>query len=281
VRQHCAAVWKSVGVGRSAEGEGRLLIAWDRTDSPLSESYQGMMRSVSSCRLFAVLVSVVAFVSSFCIPARADHIVLIVEENGQQVYINVPSSSPSFVRKTGESRRPDMASPVVGFSAPISRSNIERAVSQTAGHYGLDPRLVDAVIRVESHYDARAVSPKGAMGLMQLIPATAERFGVGNPFDPKQNIRGGVRYLHYLLKLFDGDLPLALAAYNSGEHTVERSQGVPDIPETQSYVRKVTQFYGKRGQVYAHRPAAEPTQAPVYQYLDREGVIHFTNDGGV
>jgi hypothetical protein len=281
VRQHCAAVWKSVGVGRSAEGEGRLLIAWDRTDSPLSESYQGMMRSVSSCRLFAVLVSVVVFVSSFCIPARADHIVLIVEENGQQVYINVPSSSPSFVRKTGESRHPAAANAALGFSASISRFNIERAVSQTAGHYGLDPRLVDAVIRVESHYDPRAVSPKGAMGLMQLIPATAERFGVGNPFDPTQNIRGGVQYLRYLLNLFDGDLPLALAAYNSGEHAVERSQGVPDIPETQSYVRKVTQFYGKRGQVYAHRPAAVPAQAPVYQYLDREGVIHFTNDGGV
>jgi soluble lytic murein transglycosylase-like protein len=108
----------------------------------------------------------------------------------------------------------------------------------------LRPELVHAVVRAESAYRADAVSEKGARGLMQLMPATAERFGVTDLHDPRQNLRGGTRYLRELLKLFDNDLRLALAAYNAGENAVISSgRRVPPYPETQRYVEKVLGFY--------------------------------------
>jgi soluble lytic murein transglycosylase-like protein len=100
--------------------------------------------------------------------------------------------------------------------------------------------LVIAVIQVESNFDPNALSPKNAQGLMQLIPETAERFGVKDVWDPEQNLRGGMAYLRWLLDYFRGDVRLALAGYNAGEGAVERHQGVPPFDETQDYVRKVT-----------------------------------------
>src|SRR5262249_48924853 len=120
-----------------------------------------------------------------------------------------------------------------------------------------DPDLVHAIVSVESGYDVRAVSPKGALGLMQLVPATARRFGVDDPFDPKQNVEGGTSYIQYLLDLFGGGLALALAAYNAGEQSVLRANGIPPFPETQAYVRKVKSFY----QSVSHTDAGEG-QAP-------------------
>ena len=108
----------------------------------------------------------------------------------------------------------------------------------------LDPALVKAVIAVESAYDPEAVSPKGAVGLMQLIPGTAERYGVKKIADPKDNVNGGTRYLRDLLALFDGDLPLALAGYNAGEGAVQRYENtIPPFPETEAYVKLVMQFH--------------------------------------
>jgi soluble lytic murein transglycosylase-like protein len=106
------------------------------------------------------------------------------------------------------------------------------------------PELVHAVVRAESAYRPDAVSEKGARGLMQLMPATAERFGVTDPHDPRQNLRGGTRYLHELLKLFNNDLRLAVAAYNAGENAViSYGRRVPPYPETRRYVEKVLGFY--------------------------------------
>lgn len=116
-------------------------------------------------------------------------------------------------------------------------------VHKVAPRYGLDPDLVIAVIAVESGFRADAVSPKNARGLMQLIPETAERFAVADVFDPVQNIRGGARYLSWLLDLFEGDLALALAGYNAGENTVRRYGGVPPFAETRTYVRAVQDYY--------------------------------------
>lgn len=119
-------------------------------------------------------------------------------------------------------------------SAPLIET-VDRIAQQNQ----LSPRLVHSVIRAESNYDPNAVSPKGAQGLMQLIPATARRFGVLDVFDPADNIQGGARYLKYLLGLYAGDQALALAAYNAGERAVSRYGGVPPFPETQGYVAKV------------------------------------------
>jgi soluble lytic murein transglycosylase-like protein len=112
-------------------------------------------------------------------------------------------------------------------------------VDGAASRHRVDPVLLVAMMRIESNFDPFAVSPKGACGLMQLIPATAERFGVADVFDPAQNIDGGARYLRWLLERFEGDTNLALAAYNAGENAVDRYGGVPPYRETRNYVRKV------------------------------------------
>ena len=123
---------------------------------------------------------------------------------------------------------------------------IRTMVTKLAPNYGLDPELVLAVIALESGYRVDVVSNKNAMGLMQLIPETAERFGVTKPFDPEQNLRGGMKYLRWLLAYFDGNVPLALAGYNAGEGAVLQYKGIPPYRETQEYVVKVQSVYPRR-----------------------------------
>jgi soluble lytic murein transglycosylase-like protein len=128
----------------------------------------------------------------------------------------------------------------------IKASEFKGLIDQMARHYHLDRHLVHAVIRAESAYDPNAVSRAGAVGLMQLMPATAERFGVRNRRDPEDNLRGGMLYLRHLMLLFD-DISLALAAYNAGEGAVSRyGNKIPPYKETQTYVRRVLSFYRKR-----------------------------------
>jgi soluble lytic murein transglycosylase-like protein len=118
-------------------------------------------------------------------------------------------------------------------------------VQQIAAPYSIDPQLVLAVMQAESGFNPGALSPKNAQGLMQLIPATAQRFGVKNAWDPAENIRGGAAYLHWLIRHFSGKVEWVLAAYNAGEHSVERYRGVPPYSETQAYVQKILSRYGK------------------------------------
>jgi hypothetical protein len=136
---------------------------------------------------------------------------------------------------------------VIGPVRLIRPSNrqIETLVQQAAGRYALDPQLVLAVMQAESGFNPGAMSPKNAQGLMQLIPATAERFGVKNAWDPAENIRGGAAYLHWLMRHFSGNVQWVLAAYNAGEQSVERYKGIPPYAETQAYVRKILSHYGK------------------------------------
>lgn len=116
-------------------------------------------------------------------------------------------------------------------------------VQKLAPEYGIYPRLAMAIIRAESNFNATALSPKNAQGLMQLIPETAERFNVKQPFDPEQNIRGGLSYLRWLLAYFQGNIALVAAAYNAGEGTVNRYAGVPPYPETRGYVQRIREIY--------------------------------------
>lgn len=130
--------------------------------------------------------------------------------------------------------------PGVNFRTLRLNTNAYRdEIAAAARQHGVDEAIVRAIIHAESSFNPNALSRVGAQGLMQLMPATAQRFGVGNPFDPAQNIRGGVQYLSWLLKRFNGDLTLAAAGYNAGEGAVDRHKGVPPYKETQRYVQRV------------------------------------------
>jgi soluble lytic murein transglycosylase-like protein len=171
-------------------------------------------------------------------------------------------------------------------AAPSVTPQIDELIEKAAARHEVDPLLVHSVISVESAYNPKAISPKGAQGLMQLIPATARRFGAANAFDPAQNIDAGVRYLKYLNMLFPNDLRLALAAYNAGEGAVWKyGNAVPPYRETEQYVYKVGQRYGKARKAAASRkPAAadpvasakpaEPRYSPFRSYVDAEGRLH-------
>lgn len=138
-----------------------------------------------------------------------------------------------------------VASRTVPFNPPSPAqemdepAGIEQTIARIAAQHEISPDLIHSVIKVESNYNPYAISPKGALGLMQLIPSTARRFGVLDVFNPTENIQGGVKYLKYLLNFFGGDYRLALAAYNAGEAAVTRYSGVPPFPETQNYLRRV------------------------------------------
>ncbi len=189
--------------------------------------------------------------------------------------------STSVVRadaRTGKLIRTVVATPRTTAENEAAKRDIKAIVHETAARHDVDPLLVDSVIQVESDYNAQAVSPKGAEGLMQLIPATARRFGVKNSFDPRENIEGGVRYLKYLKETFKDDR-LALAAYNAGEGAVAKYGWIPPYPETRSYVNKVGKRYGearKTSEAAAKpaAPSAEPQYRPIEQYVDAEGRLH-------
>ena len=133
-----------------------------------------------------------------------------------------------------------------GKATLAAPKEIKVLVEKLAPRYRLDPELVLAVIAVESSFISHAVSSANAQGLMQLIPATAERFGVRDVYNPEDNLRGGMAYLRWLLKTFDGNVTLALAGYNAGEGAVKRYGGIPPYKETQNYVRKIRRYYDKR-----------------------------------
>ena len=137
------------------------------------------------------------------------------------------------------------------------RQQIMEWVRTLAPDYGLDPNLILAIIKTESNFNPQALSPANALGLMQLIPSTAARFGVKNRADPVQNLHGGMAYMRWLLSFFRGDLRLSLAGYNAGERAVEKYLGIPPYPETQNYVRKVLRAYGRDS-----HPPLEPVVEP-------------------
>jgi len=141
---------------------------------------------------------------------------------------------------------PQPSTPEPGSGTPKPFENLDDIVIEAARQTELDPDLLFAVIQVESGGDATAVSPKGALGLMQLMPETAREVGVLNPLDPFENVLGGARYLSRMLQRFRGDLRLALAAYNAGPSAVEKHGGVPPYRETREYVRKVSRLYRAR-----------------------------------
>jgi soluble lytic murein transglycosylase-like protein len=160
------------------------------------------------------------------------------------------------------------------FAGRVATSgDINTAIEEAAARHNVDPNLVRAVVKVESNFDPNAVSRKGAMGLMQLMPSTARQLKVKNPFDPEQNVDAGVRQLKQLLENYGGDVRLTLAAYNAGAGAVARSSGVPHYVETQNYVRRITSlYYGG-----ASLNSGPVVRDPVRMQRDARGVLYISN----
>jgi len=210
--------------------------------------------------------------AGFMLPVLAgDDIYYRRDANGALVLTNVPD-------------RPDLRAYTAHNPLPVTSSGEEfrQLIYSTAVKHGIHPDLVFAVAAVESNFNSRAVSEKGAQGLMQLMPETAARFGVTDPFNPADNVLGGVRYMRYLLDLFNGDSRLALAAYNAGENAVLAARSVPPYPETRRYVAKILKMFGGKKPLLLPvapktSPAAKATPAPIHSYTDAAGVVHFTD----
>jgi len=161
--------------------------------------------------------------------------------DGTVLYTNVPASGSKVIVKENELARKTAVKAAKKKNHVSGEFN--NIAEEKARKHNVDPKLVKAVIGAESNWNPRAVSNKGAIGMMQLMPKTASDMGVGNPLNPEENIEGGVKYLRHLLDKFNGSLTLALAAYNAGPARVEKVNGVPSIPETVNYVKRVMNEY--------------------------------------
>ena len=217
---------------------------------------------------------VLSFLAVFLCAAsllRAQGISAVVDSNGRVVFSNDPvpvQPAPAPVRSRESSSRNH------------TREYIAGLIEDAAATHRLDPELIRAVVQVESNFNPLAVSPRGAMGLMQLIQPTAVRFGVSNVFDPVQNLDGGTRYLKYLMEMFDGNLELSLAAYNAGENAVVRSRGVPAIRETRDYLRKINGIYPLRRPRNGVAELRSLREARIIvRTVGEDGVTRFTNTG--
>lgn len=174
------------------------------------------------------------------------------DEKGVVHFTNVPGNS-NYQLFYKEYEKARTSSPSKGYPKTLSSKNpnlsnlplLAPHIDEASQQYGIDPVLIQAVIHVESNFDPQALSPKGAQGLMQLMPQTARDLQVSDAFSPKDNIVGGTRYLRYLLDMYNQDMSLALAAYNAGPEKVNLYRGIPPYQETRTYVQRVTQVYNQ------------------------------------
>ena len=232
------------------------------------------MRKIAAILFLSVLLASTAYADVF----------RYTDENGVTCYTDAPSGKKSeriVKEQQGIEKQVAEKEDAAGQSAAFS--DYGSYVRSAASKYEIEPELIHAVIKTESNGNHRAVSRKGAMGLMQLMPSTASDMNVGNPFNPEENIEGGTKYLKSLIAKFNGDLTLALAAYNAGPKTVEKFGSVPPISETKQYVKKVFSLYkGKRSYdvTEAVKDAVKdvlPKQIPIYKIILDDGTILFTN----
>jgi soluble lytic murein transglycosylase-like protein len=212
-------------------------------------------------------------------PANAQ-IAKVVDDSGRRFFINAEPVSPLKLGPATSHAAlymPEQAS-FTGRGRPafsIDRDGAEKLVREAADRHNVDPALIRAVIETESNWNSSAISRKGAVGLMQLMPGTAQRFGAKEFYSPQQNVDAGVKYLKTLLERYDGNLDLALAAYNAGEGAVDRAHGIPAFRETRNYVQKVQNAYFRPGSGRLADLFSNPRA--IHKNVDPSGRIIFSN----
>ena len=188
-------------------------------------------------------LGVLALVASLVGSSAKAQTIISLDEHGRRIYVNADDTELLEATRRGGAA----AAKRVVEQRKRSVPGIQPYIDKVSHRYGIDSALVNAIIDTESAWNLHARSNKGALGLMQLLPETGQRFGVRDLFDPRQNITGGIRYLRFLLDRFEGNLRLVLAAYNAGEQAVAARGDVPSFPETQDYVARVTARYADAG----------------------------------
>jgi len=213
-------------------------------------------------------------------PGASAQIARTVDTSGREMFVN---ADPPVVKLASAKLRKTIylseESTFMGSSRPamsIDRDGAEKLVREAAERHNVDPALVRAVIETESNWNSSAVSRKGAGGLMQLIPTTAQRYGANDVLNPQQNVDAGVRHLKWLLERYNGNLDLALAAYNAGEGAVDRAHGIPAFRETRNYVQKVQDAYFRPGS--GRLESAFSNAHAIHRDVDPTGRIIFKND---
>ncbi|MCM2254834.1 MAG: lytic transglycosylase domain-containing protein [Vicinamibacteria bacterium] len=201
-------------------------------------------------------VGLLFLITALAAPGATAQIYTRVKANGVIEATNMPAGNDFRLTYPGKGRLIHSR----GFRRVAYNGEYDRHIFDAATTHGVSAELVKAVIQVESEFDHLAVSSKGAQGLMQLMPPTARRFGVGDAFDPRQNIFGGVEYLAFLLRTFQGDVSMALAGYNAGENAVIRHKGIPPYKETRGYVKKIQGLLegGYSGPTYRRASTVSP-----------------------
>ena len=217
-----------------------------------------------------VALAYLAGLAGFALPVQAQ-VASVTGDDGKRVFINDSGSvsfRPAAVRVPASSYR-------TRSGQTVTRDEIREMAREAADRHQIDPALVHAIITQESDWNPSAISRKGAQGLMQLMPATANELGVRDAFDPRQNIEGGVKHLRSLLEKYDGDLDRVLAAYNAGGGAVDRAGGVPNYRETREYVQKIQNAYFQSGA--DRQPRFWRARRAIYQAMD-SGKRVFTNE---
>ena len=214
-------------------------------------------------------LAVAIALAAMAAPASADSLCAFRTESGAIVFTNTPTNDGLCASAAG--------APPIGPPSQDAVARYDPIIRAAAGRYGVSARLVHAVVATESAYNPSAVSPKGAQGLMQLMPATAKRYGVTDSFDATQNIRAGVAHLRDLLDVFRDNTRLAVAAYNAGQKAVERYSGVPPFAETREYVRRVMGRLGGKTGGLTQIAASGVRSSPVRVLRDSSGNIALVN----
>ena len=238
------------------------------------------MRLWMNRKTILILVGTVLFFS-FCQPRRvvAD-IFQYTDENGVMHFSNVSVGTSKKYKKIRTAAYTNQQTTTASRSAARSRKLLSSSnfpstyvdtINTACNRHGVDPALVHALVKVESDFNPYALSRKGAMGLMQLMPQTALDMNVGNSFNPHENIDGGVKYLRYLIDRYEGNLSLALAAYNSGETAVRKWGTIPPYRETQNYVQRILRIYGGNEQMHGPRYT-------IYMVHGEDGALMLTDD---